>query len=201
MVYWDQAMTSRFIPYHLSLSEYEESQRLTRRWYWWPILVLRGTHHLILIYSGAVLAAAALLSQKYRELAYFEDSAAGLAAVLLLLWLVKWIGNRRRRGKVRSHNSLIESWAFSDDGLFYRSSRKLLKDPWTAFRKAIITSEIVVLKSARKRSAIRILPITSLQDAEREQLLATLRQNLGVDAISETSTRRSKFRPNIVRRS
>ncbi len=105
-----------------------------------------------------------------------------------------------RRRRLRRRNAEMETWAFSREGLLFRYRGSLRIERWTAHKSAILSDRLLVLRLHKTSRKFRVVPVAELGSGDREQLLATLRENLGVSNVQEASIHTSSLRPNVVKR-
>lgn len=191
------------LPGTLNEEQWMEARRLTRLWYYWPLRLIGDAHAYGLLYAGIAGIGIALLYPA--ELRSREVLVGILASLLLgtgLLWLTKALRRQWVRRKLRRYNEQFVGGAINDDGVFFSFAgvTKIKKAPWSSFRSAIIGTELLILFLANRRNRVCIFRIDGIGPGSREELIATLRHNLGPHQIKEAPIRGSRLRPNVVRR-
>jgi len=169
--------------------------RLARRWYYWPLRLLSDVHGYAFLYLAIVCAGAVVLYPAYRTQDVLLGIPVCLAIGLVLLWITGLLRKRSVRKKVRRHNAKASKATIFDGGIMFGGA----VIPWKRFRSAVVGDGLVVLRLAKRRKAIQTFAIASLSSIQREELIATLRHNLGPRHMKEASIRGSRLRPNVIR--
>ena len=188
------------LPGTLNEGQWEEVIRLTRRWYVLPIRFVGESH----AYAFLYVAAAGVLAVLFYP-AVFKNPVVliGILSCFLLGAVMLWLSERfrlyLRRRSLRKYNSHAVAGIIRDEGVVFPDPQPALFAPWVSYRSAILTSEVLILFMTKRRHTVRVFCIAAITPAQREDLLACLRHNLGADKTKEAPIRRSRLRPNVIR--
>jgi len=189
------------LPGTLNEGQWEEVIRLTRRWYVWPLRLAGDSHAYALLYAAVLGAVAVLL---YPAVFKIRLVLIGIPVCLLLgatmLWLSHLLRRHLLRRSLRRYNLMAVAGIIRNDGIVFPDAHPILKAPWTSYRSAILTGEVLILFLVKRRPRLRLFCIEAISPIQREELLACLRHNLGPDKTKEAPIRGSRLRPNVVRR-
>lgn len=188
------------LPGTLNDGQWDEVTRLTRRWYVWPLRFIGDSHAYALIFVAATAAMAApLYADVFKTPVLLLGILSIFAVGAVMLWLTELLRRQLRRRGLRKYNLRAVAGLIRDDGVVFPDGNPVLIAPWGSYRSAILTREVLILFMTKQRHTVRVFCIASISRAQREDLLACLRHNLGAYKATEAPIRRSRLRPNVIR--
>jgi len=188
------------LPGTLNEGQWEDVIRLTRRWYILPIRFVGESHAYAFLYVAAAGVIAVLLyPAPFRTPVVLLGIVSCLLIGAVMLWLSERFRRHLRRRSLRKYNSRAVAGMIRDDGVVFPDANPILIAPWASYHSAILTSEILILFMRKQSHTVRVFCVAAITPAQREDLLACLRHNLGADKTKEAPIRRSRLRPNVIR--
>ena len=181
------------MPTEITSDQLNEVDRMSRRWSFWPAFSYGDGWGYSFLFAGvAGLIAAVAGPERYMD--YWPASLGCFAAGGIIL-AVTYVNRRSRfRQRLAKFNQTAGFATFNSDGIeFRRASTSWVTHPWSSYQRATIGEHTLLLFHAPKGRRYSILPLSTLTQSERSELVAILQLHLGPDKIKEAPVRRSRL--------